>query len=794
MISLVTQSDGSARRLPLVSVAIAAAMAAVFFSYEGEMKHARVEAEGSMAEAVRYFEKYPYIALPDSMQPYLSAERAQQARAEYESQWEHIGVPRIPDRMRARVQNEFDQLVSVALTQLDALPVNVHAYRGTGDEPLRLVDHVLYHAMLPALLLSIAAVLLAGIPLEDVWGSIVFGLFCALVVPLGAVMFAALQAGATSAWIGGSGLAAALLGASAARWLGSGSPRLLGAIPLAPWWVLPAWAAAEYGAARGLDWREFGSAPYAVHAGLVAAGLFVGLVIRGLGLEEALGDRWDESKEPVRNPKLEQAMKLREQDKRDEALALLAKLFAKKPDPDVATALWDVSKEAETPAAGAKAAVWRVRDALRRKQPGIALDFWNELVSVLDTIPAEPPLFVKLAEMQLADDKTEDAMIALDRMLSCTRPISGSVATKAAGLAATSDPELASRVASVAIQAGGLSARERARLESIAAGPRTAVEDIASSASPSAEKRVPGGEALHVKTRVLPAFQGLREKPAEREAPAGPLPEPEAEPGLEPVPALDSSEAEAASPFDADFDDFEDFDDLDPNAFSPDALGSDDVVPALDAIGESTAADPSEIAKWNSPGLVEDLSEQLPDAESAVDASSLREAEPPRAAPGAGDEDGLTAGRGTVPILDDAPHYDRPKRILGAVPISLGEQGVEIDVEEKGKMQVPFQRIEALAVGAVRELGAKPVVLIDLVLNWSGDPSEPLKVLRVRSDRFDPRALVPGSESGVAALRAFAAAVLDGARPECLPDEASVRGEPFGVHHTLAEYEKATIG
>ena len=34
--------------------------------------------------------------------------------------------------------------------------------------------------------------------------------------------------------------------------------------------------------------------------------------MRAFGVEERLTDRWDDDKEPVRNPKLEQAMRLRE--------------------------------------------------------------------------------------------------------------------------------------------------------------------------------------------------------------------------------------------------------------------------------------------------------------------------------------------------------------------------------------------------------------------------------------------------------------------------------------------------
>jgi membrane associated rhomboid family serine protease len=772
MISLVTQSDGSARRWPIVSIVIAIAMSVLFFGSAGETKHARGEADAAIAEAIDQFEQYPFVSVPDEMEPYMAAEWVQELRTAYEDQWVAIESPGIPERMRVRVQNEFDERVELALARIDSLPVNVHAFRTLEGEPLRLFDHVLYHALLPALLLSIAVVLLVGIPLEDAWGSIVFGLYCAVMIPLGPVLFSVLQAGSAVPWIGGSGLAAGLLGATLARWLESGSPRLVGALPLAAWWVLPTWAATEYGVVRGLGWGQVGTAPVEVHLGLAAAGLFLALAIRALGLEDKLSDRWDESKDAVRNPKLEKAMQLRDLGQRDEALSLLTASFAKRADVDVATALWDVSKELGTPEVGAPAVLWRVRDAIRRRQPDVALDFWCELVGVLDVIDVEPPMFVKLAELLIDRDREVDGLLTIERMLCCGKSITAKVALRAAELTAGRDAELTSRVASAAIEGGGSVGREHKQLEELVIKAAPGLEAFLNSELPDAETRVPGGEPLHAKKRVLPAFRGLRAKPAEPVAPSAPPPEPE--------PDFDAA----------------DYDALDPNAICPDALdaepGTTDSL--ADAVGESSAADPSEIEKWNSPGLIRDLSEELSDAERAADSSMLEEADTPLAALSRGDDCEANAVRETAPMFDAKPEPGRPKRRLDAIPISLDFESLEMDVAGKGKARIPLGRIEAIAVGAVRELGAKPVLLVDLVLNWNSGSSQMLKLLRIRSDRFNPRLLLPGSDSGIEALRAFTAAIIDGARPVCLPDESAVRGKPFAVHDTLAQYEEATTG
>jgi len=853
MISLVTQSDGSARRLPIVSIALALAMAGTFLQLRPETERQRADADSQMLDVIDYFEEHPYVVLPDGMASHLPAERVEEMRAGYEEEWKEVGLVDLPERLVQRAQSNFDGLAQPALARYDALPANVHAFRGAdSSEPIRYLDHAVFHASAYAMWLSVVLVLLLGIALEDVWGSIVFGVFCAAMVPLGAMAFGALAPASTQLWLGGSGLVAALLGASTARWFTAGSPRLLGGLPLAIWWLAPVWLCAEYLVARELGWATMTNGPLAVHLATASAGMLLALVIRRVGLEETLTDRWDDSKDRVRNRKLDAALELRGAGKREEALAMLEQSFRKRPDPDTATAMWDVSKELATPEIGAPAALWRVRDAVRSKQLDAAIEYWLELVAALDVIPAEPPVFVKLSEILAEAGRRREASESVDRMLSCGQRLTFAVAQRAAQVVAQTDPELANRVATAAIDGGSLSAREREKLAAFVIEPEAPEPEVDAAsveeAEPLAESRVPGGEPLRVKMRVLPAFKGLRVKKRE---PARPAPAP-SEP--DPEPALGESACEVVDPNAIDgasleedtldtaalasatpdsgagvFAEFDvegfDLDALDPNALAPDLLGDEAAPPdSLDAegpapatasdvaeetggheaeepideaIGESRAADPDEVARWNSPGLVEDLSDQLPDAgtaesNAAIDSAALGQPDAPAEPEASVALD--ASGRLTRPILDDAPPFERERRVIGAVPHSLDAEGIRLDAEGKGKTCVPFARIEAIAVGAVRDLGMKPVVVIDLLMNWSSEPSESLKLLRIRSDQFDPRALVPGATDGVAALRAFIAILVDRALPECLPDEASVLGQPFAMYDSLADHERQTLG
>ena len=98
-----------------------------------------------------------------------------------------------------------------------------------------------------------------------------------------------------------------------------------------------------------------------------------------------------------------------------------------------------------------------------------------------------------------------------------------------------------------------------------------------------------------------------------------------------------------------------------------------------------------------------------------------------------------------------------------------------------------------MAVAAIRELGPKPVLVIDLLLNWSQLEDAPLRVIRLRSTGFDPRALAAGVTDPTDALRAFVGRVPEGADAIALPDPDAARGRPFRVFEDLASYEREVL-
>ena len=94
---------------------------------------------------------------------------------------------------------------------------------------------------------------------------------------------------------------------------------------------------------------------------------------------------------------------------------------------------------------------------------------------------------------------------------------------------------------------------------------------------------------------------------------------------------------------------------------------------------------------------------------------------------------------------------------------------------------------------AIRELGPQPVVLVDLVMNWNSDGSEPLQVVRMRGDGFDPRELVGDPGSVAQAYRVWLEQLIEltGAVP--LPDPESARGRPMRVFDEVAAYQDEVL-
>jgi membrane associated rhomboid family serine protease len=145
------------------------------------------------------------------------------------------------------------------------------------------------------------------------------------------------------------------------------------------------------------------------------------------------------------------------------------------------------------------------------------------------------------------------------------------------------------------------------------------------------------------------------------------------------------------------------------------------------------------------------------------------------------------------PAPIDLEITSRELRVVRAQPSELVEDGLVIEIEGGDKRKIGFERIGAISVAAVDGLGPKFVIVVDLVLNWMSESPEPLRVIRMRGDRFDPRRFSPDHDSPLDAMRSFTAGLLERSNATPLPDTRSVQGAPFASFADLASYHRTVF-
>jgi membrane associated rhomboid family serine protease len=208
---------------------------------------------------------------------------------------------------------------------------------------------------------------------------------------------------------------------------------------------------------------------------------------------------------------------------------------------------------------------------------------------------------------------------------------------------------------------------------------------------------------------------------------------------------------------------------------------------AVGGIGEAVAREEPEV--WVDPALVDEDAGSYSRGAGKMETVELEDVVrvgdgPPRAA----------GARFNRPAPIDLDVASRSIRTVGAIPIARESGALVVEFDGGAKRRIPLEKLEAISVAAVGGLSEKPVILIDLVTNWKSAADEPLKVVRIRGDRFDARAFSDGRGAALDALRAFVGGLLRecGAKP--LPDEQSANGLPFASFDDLTSYQRHVLG
>jgi membrane associated rhomboid family serine protease len=828
MFILVTQADGSAQRFTWVTYAIALLFVALFLQQRGATEVAN---EGRR-EAIAYLNENPGLELAERFRGVIPLEYAQALNEEFLRERAEWGFVEIPEKISARGQREFNEILNSAFTKVERLPVWKYGVRDTGVLDPNWWGHFAAHETQAALMASLILLMILGIALEDGWGHLLFG--GVSIVGIGVTGIVSTSANYLDAtghpWFGASGLLATLLGAYLMRSLVKGAPRAFGMIPMPGMLLLPVWFVVEYVVVRGIDSpSEFISATAIAHGAGFALGAVFSCVVHFLGFEDKRLDRAKEETEVLSNPTLERAMIAKEQGRSEQAYGLLRAEFRRTPtNQEVAIALWDTAVQTRN-AGDVVEAMWVVIDGdLKAGRASSATANWFALIDEASAVGGSPQTLVRLGEVLLDEGHPEAAIASLTLAVDGRNQPATPLLLRTIRIARDLDAALTLRAAVMALQDKELSVDDRGKLTRLTAsleggessGPNATALKLAHISTPAAPNHADTGattqfdlesdrpiasttsdadiEALDPQALDLEAESAAFDNEASADSDSL---DSWNHPGcVDPV-ALDSvgrlegdPKTDLAEEFNAgiesDLDDLDEFDES-------------NLVEALmnhekDFGEEATALTQAIVQGAANEGSVTEVAVQAPPA----GRPALEELAPRRVDSTPNDDVTETTVRlsasspvsaPTSPTPPPAPTTYRKLKIREGVPAALENDAIVVEIDGGRKTRVPFARIEAVAAAAVSGLREKPVVVIDLVVNWSAT-YDPIKVIRLRSDRFDPGQLVPGHVSQIDALRKMLSDVVQASNASALPSANGAVGSPFDVFASLDDYHRMVLG
>ncbi len=720
---------GWLQKTPLVSLLFAVAIATVPFLLGDPSPGDRARFDDAREVARDYFVRNPTLEVDALGELVLDTNWLAEARSAAEAEVDSSADVRLPPRLLARSQARLDGLVDDAyLARRVADPSWRLGVLDLQTPGRNYVAHAFVHELGAAVALCVIVLLLAGIPLERAWGSPVFALFVLTAIPLTAQAYRVLDGSSGVPWSGSAGLAGALVGAYFIRSLG-------GHFPLPGWVLLPAWIAADALVVRGFWVDDPGAVPWATLAAAVALGAGTAGALRLRRIEARVDAITSNRSSGGPNPAITRAARMCSDGDPYQAFDLIQAAWREDTsDLDVCEAFFSIAVEVGQPEAAAEAVLPSLRSALRKGEFNRALDYWLPLATRQCKVSLEPTAFVRLGETLLDASHPEEALFSLRSAIDAG--VSSAGASRIVDIARDLDPVLTRTAAHLALADPSIEGSLREEFERLVAT-KVPTPSPAASPEPPPESRSPLDRRVQAEHQTVETTAFPLELDTDFETTAFPL---ELDTDFETTAFADPSgdlEAPAAG-----------FD------FAATRAGADDVDPRDD----ETDTDFTPVI------------DAMPSASFSEDVAFAS-----------------LAGEASTKILTL-----RSLKAVDAVPVGASDEWIEIDAEGRGKSKLPLHRIEAIAIGAVDELGPRPVLVLDFVLNWSGDTSEPLKSIRLRSDRFDPLAFSPGGGNPLEAFTRWIGALESATGAACLPTRDVLAGR-FGRFADLAAYERDVL-
>jgi len=801
---------GWLQKLPIVSLFLAVAFVAVPFRLASDHGQSSEVFEASREVARTFLIRNPQLEVDTLggliLDPtWLIEMRSAAAKSEPRT------TIQLPARMLARSQARLDNLIA-----------NAYALRINGDPAWRFgvldarsptrnyIVHAFVHENLAGIILSVVVLLLVGVALELTWGSLIFSAFVLAAVPITAESYRLFDASSGVPWSGGAGLAGALLGAYFIRGLG-------GHFIIPGWILLPAWLGVESFVVRGFWIDDLGGVPWATICAAIGFGALVTGALRLTNFESNVESRAAKRASRGPNPVVSRATRLRTDGDPHQAFDLIQAAWRENPkSQEVVEAFFSIAVEVGRPEAAAEAIVPSLRNALRSGDVSRAIDYWLPIAAKECDVSLEATVSVRLGEALLDAGHPEEALFTLRGALEVG--VSSAQATRIVKVARDLDDSLARRAAAVALNDASLDSKTRAELEVVAAIPSDSppsrpcdevVETMApptdidsnSGSGPEGDLGELGSNEASLNAQSLDAGAFSEdnlsaESAAVEDAAQSDFSDDVFSRSNEPDPLAVNDAGDLSGDLEEDFSD-ETL--LDASALQPHKEGFDlglnlEETDPLDPLEAETDSDFTPMID----AMDDELTSPLVQSNLDENDRSTVVFDQPTTILGP-EESAASASPNDLPIgaTDDGSDSTsgsrlRRMKVLDALPIAMTDEWVEIDASPRGKSKIPFSRIETIAMAAVDGLGKRPVLIVDIVLNGADSLDEPMKMIRFRSDRFDPLGFEPDAGTPLAALTAWVKRLQNESNAICLPSQVILSGA-FTRFESFEAYEREVL-
>lgn len=132
-------------------------------------------------------------------------------------------------------------------------------------------------------------------------------------------------------------------------------------------------------------------------------------------------------------------------------------------------------------------------------------------------------------------------------------------------------------------------------------------------------------------------------------------------------------------------------------------------------------------------------------------------------------------------------------KCVPAQPTGLSETMLFVQTESGRRSGIKLDKVQAVAVVEVDRITDVPVVIVDLLMNVRSDDDTPLRIARLRTDEFDPLALMPEEPDSGSALQGFLGKLMEYTHAIPLPDPEAALGLVVPRFESLDAYEQQVL-